>query len=109
MRRPPSHWPADCVSTFRVIHSRDELRDKLAVINVDALVFDLEFSKLTDVERLRADFPALPIICTHRVPDEEMWMAALRAGASDMCRADDVESILASILNNIGSSRQAAA
>jgi len=28
-------------------------------------------------------------VCTHRVADEEMWAAALNAGASDMCPAFD--------------------
>ena len=53
-------------------------------------------------------FPDLPIVCTHRVPDEEMWMAALEAGASDVCPTDDVENVLTSVLRSTGLSRSAA-
>ena len=58
----------------------------------------MEHWRLTDVESLHRDFPTLPIVCTHRVPDEEMWMAALEAGASDVCPADDVANVLTSVL-----------
>jgi hypothetical protein len=39
-------------------------------------------------------------VCTHRIPDEEMWMAALSAGACDVCPADDVNNVLSSILRS---------
>jgi len=58
---------------------------------------------------LHRDFPELPIVCTHRIPDEEMWMAALEAGASDVCPADDVHNVLTSILRSTAVSRSAAA
>ena len=64
---------------------------------------------LADVESLHRDFPALPIVCTHRIPDEEMWMAALAAGASDVCPADDVANVLTSVLRSMALSRTAAA
>jgi hypothetical protein len=35
-------------------------------------------------------------VCTHRVADEEMWAAALNAGASDMCPAFDTKAIVLS-------------
>jgi hypothetical protein len=64
---------------------------------------------LTDVESLHRDFPELPIVCTHRIPDEEMWMAALEAGASDVCPADDVKNVLTSVRRSVALSRNAAA
>jgi hypothetical protein len=64
---------------------------------------------LTDVERLHQDFPQLPIVCTHRIPDEEMWMAALAAGACDVCPAGDVNDVLSSVMRSTALSRTAAA
>ncbi len=65
-----------------------------------AVVLNIEQWRLTDVETLHRDFPALPIVCTHRIPDEEMWMAALEAGASDVCSTGDVADVLTSVLRN---------
>ena len=81
-----------------VTRSRDELRDKVARNRPEAVILDIETSRLTDVESLHRDFPALPIVCTHRIPDEEMWMAALQAGAADVCAASDVENLLSAVL-----------
>jgi hypothetical protein len=38
-----------------------------------------------------------------------MWMAALAAGASDVCPADDVGNVLTSVLRSMAHSRSAAA
>jgi DNA-binding response OmpR family regulator len=97
---------------FQNIHfveSRDELREKLSRDDPKALVLDLEFEHLSDVKNLRHDFPQLPIVCTHRIPDEEMWMAALEAGASDVCPADDVQNVLTSVLRSMALAQGAAA
>jgi len=92
-----------------VTQSREELREKLAKNPPEAVVFNIEYWRLTDVENLHHDFPELPIVCTHRIPDEEMWMAALEAGASDVCPADDVENVLTSVRRSMALSRGAAA
>ena len=89
--------------------SHEELRDKVSRSRPQAVVLNIEFWRLTDVESLHRDFPALPIVCTHRIPDEEMWMAALAAGASDVCAADDVATVLTSLLRNMALMRSAAA
>jgi chemotaxis response regulator CheB len=93
----------------QVTRSRDELRDNVARNCPEAIVLNIEHWRLTDVESLHRDFPALPIVCTHRIPDEEMWMAALEAGASDMCAADDVGKVLTSVLRSLEVSRSDAA
>lgn len=95
--------------TIHLVESRDELREKLARVDPKALVLDIEFEKLADVQNLRRDFPQLPIVCTHRIPDEEMWMAALDAGANDVCPANDVENVLMSVLRSMASAQGAAA
>jgi chemotaxis response regulator CheB len=75
----------------------------------EAVVLDIESARLADVESLHRDFPALPIVCTHRIPDEQMWMAALEAGAVDICPVDDVNNVLTSVLRSLAISHGAAA
>ena len=95
--------------SVHVTRSREELRDDVVRTHPEAVVLNLEHWMLADLESLRRDFPELPIVCTHRVPDEEMWMAALAAGASDVCPADDVSNVLTSVLRSMAVSRSAAA
>ena len=92
-----------------LIHSREELRERLNLNPAGAVVLNIEHSRLADIQSLRQDFPALPIVCTHRIPDEEMWMAALEAGASDVCPSDDVENVITSVRRSLGLSQTAAA
>jgi DNA-binding NarL/FixJ family response regulator len=69
----------------------------------------MECSCLSDVRSLHHDFPTLPIVCTHRLPDEELWIAAMDAGASDVCAADDVQKVLISALHSVAAAKGAAA
>lgn len=99
-------------SHFHAVHvtrSRDELREKIKKNRPEAVVLDMENSRLAEVESLHRDFPSLPIVCTHRIPDEELWMAALEAGASDVCPSGDVDNVLSSLLRSLGMTRSAAA
>jgi DNA-binding NtrC family response regulator len=77
-------------------NSIEELRSSIARYRADVAILDIESSCLAEVERLHREFPAVSIVCTHRVADEEMWAAALNAGASDMCPAFDTNGILQS-------------
>lgn len=95
--------------TVHFVNSRDELRERLTREDPKALVLDIEFERLSDVELLHRDFPHLPIVCTHRIPDEEMWMAALEAGASDVCPTDDIDNVLTSVLRSVALAQTAAA
>ncbi|MFZ0295473.1 MAG: hypothetical protein WAL52_17825 [Candidatus Sulfotelmatobacter sp.] len=90
-------------------HSGDELRKRVANHRPEAVVLDMEASRLTDVRRLHEDFPLLPIVCTHRLPDEELWIAALEAGASDVCQSDDVQNVLSSVLRSVAVAKDASA
>ena len=94
--------------SVHVTQSREELRDTVVRNSPEAVVLNIEYWRLTDVESLHRDFPYLPIVCTHRVPDEEMWMAALAAGACDVCPNDDVANVLTSVLRSTAVSRRAA-
>jgi DNA-binding NarL/FixJ family response regulator len=89
--------------------SGEELRKRVAQSRPQAVVLDMEDSRLSDVRNLHRDFPSLPIVCTHRVPDEELWIAALEAGASDVCPADDVQHVLSSVLRNVAMANATAA
>jgi DNA-binding response OmpR family regulator len=92
-----------------VAGSHEELRDRMKRNHPEAVVLNIEYWRLTEVESLHRDFPKLPIVCTHRIPDEDMWMAALEAGASDVCPSDDVGNVLTSVLRNTAVARSAAA
>lgn len=86
--------------SVHVTSSLDELRTSLARYRAEVAVLDIEASNLAEVERLHREFPGVSIVCTHRVADEEMWAAALNAGASDMCPAFDTQGIVQSAERN---------
>src|ERR1039458_5661249 len=99
-------------SHFHSVHltrSGDELREKVARNRPEVVILDMEYSRLTDVRNLHNDFPSFPLVCTHRVPDEELWIAAMEAGASDVCPADDVQSVLSSALRSVAVAKSAVA
>jgi DNA-binding response OmpR family regulator len=99
-------------SHFHAVHvtrSGDELRERVTKSRPEAVVLDMENSRLTDVSSLRHDFPLLPIVCTHRLPDEELWIAALEAGASDVCQSNDVQNVLTSVLRSVAVAKAATA
>jgi DNA-binding NtrC family response regulator len=99
-------------SHFHSVHltrSRDELRERVAQNRPEAVILDMEYSRLTDVSNLHHDFPSVPIVCTYRIPDEELWIAAMDAGASDVCPADDVKNVLTSVLRSVAVAKSAAA
>jgi DNA-binding NtrC family response regulator len=89
------HYHAVHVAT-----SVDELRTDISRHRANVAVLDVEASCLEEVTRLHLEFPSLSIVCTHRVADEEMWAAALDAGASDMCPACDTQGIASSAERN---------
>jgi DNA-binding NarL/FixJ family response regulator len=99
-------------SHFRSIHladSGEELRERVARNRPEAVILDMEYSRLSDVRNLRDDFPSLPIVCTHRIPDDELWIAALEAGASDVCQTDDIQNVLSTVLRSVAVAKAAAA
>jgi DNA-binding NarL/FixJ family response regulator len=87
--------------SVHLAHSLGELRDAIPHYRADVAILDVEASNFSDVEHLHHEFPGVAIVCTHRVADEEMWAAALNAGASDMCPACDTKSILSSAVRSV--------
>jgi DNA-binding response OmpR family regulator len=95
--------------SINLTRSGEELRERVARNRPEAVILDMEYSRLSDVRNLRNDFPSLPIVCTHRIPDEELWIAALEAGASDVCRTDEVENVVTSVLRSVTIAKSAVA
>lgn len=97
------------VGSVREVHSLKELRNSIAKHRAGIAILDMEAAPLTEVEVLAREFPGASIVCTHRCADEEMWAAALNAGAADVCRASDTPSIVHAALTSKPSRRAAAA
>ncbi len=88
---------------FRAVHfagSAEEVKHSIPKNRADIAIVDLELLGFSDVEELHREFAHTHIICTHRVPDEEMWAHALDAGALDCCHTSDVRSIVLAATRN---------
>ena len=97
--------------SVHVIRDREELQENISANQASIRRGNRGESarRLSEVEHLHRQFPTLSIVCTHRVPDEEMWMAALEAGASDVCPSDDVNHLVNSVLRALALAQAAAA
>jgi hypothetical protein len=69
----------------------------------------METASISDVEHLSREFPTACIVCTHRLADEDMWTAAVNAGAADVCPPSDTLGILRTAMRNAAMSSSAAA
>lgn len=78
-----------------VARNPEELRQLILKRRASAAIVDLELLSLGELVALRHDFPGVAFVCTHRVADEEMWAAALDAGARDCCLTYDFDGIVA--------------
>jgi hypothetical protein len=94
--------------SVQLARSLDELRTSIARHRARVAILDLEKASLSDVKSLCGDFPGACIVCTHRCADEEMWTAALNAGASDVCPSSDTSGIMRAALGDIGTHSVAA-
>ncbi len=77
-----------------VSESGQELSEILLRNKPRLAVLDLELVPLEEVRSLSTVLENLTIVCTHRSPDEQMWAAALAAGAFELCHPCDVPTIL---------------
>ncbi len=77
-----------------VAENATELRPLLLCHQARAAVLDTEILSLEEISQLASTFGDLAIVATHRSPDERMWMAALNAGAVELCHPQDIHSIL---------------
>ena len=98
--RSASQLAASLNTHFRkvsVVRSLDEIRHAIPKHRAQLAILDLELASVEEVERLAHEFDHTSIVCTHRIPDEEMWATALAAGAIDCCPSDDAACILRAV------------
>ena len=99
----------DHFRSVAVARSLEEARSAIPKHRAQLAVVDLELASLADVKELCNDFGHTAIVCTHRIPDEEMWAAALAAGAIDCCQRDDIAGIVGAVSRNLKMARSSAA
>ena len=99
----------NCFHSVHAVPSVGELRPMIARHRADVVIVDMEMLPVVELERLCREFPAVCIVCTHRLADEHMWTEALTAGAADIFPASDTRGILNAALRRAGMTRAAAA
>src|SRR5258708_30121969 len=88
-----------CRSVY-LAHSPQEVRDAVPKHRANIVIADLELMRLPEIQRLHNEFGNVSIVCTHRVPDEEMWAESLQAGAVGCCYSSDVPAIMNAALQD---------
>ena len=96
-------------ASVRQVKSLGELRHSIAKHVTGVAILDMEAASMSDVEHLSREFPKARIVCTHRLADENMWAAALNAGAADVCPPSDTRGIVRAALGNADMKQSAAA
>ena len=92
-----------------IARSVDEVRHAIPKHRAQVAIVDLELANLKEVQKLCSDFGQTQVVCTHRVPDEEMWAKVLTAGAVDCCQNSDVAGIVDAVRRNTLQARASAA
>ena len=100
---------ANTFSSVRQVQSLGELRSSIAKNRAGIAILDMEKASISDVAHLSREFPKACIVCTHRLADEEMWTAALNAGAADICPSQDTRGILTAVMRSALRSQSLAA
>lgn len=86
-------------SVFEIVftvQSVPELQALASQFRIQIGVLDLGLVTFQEIVRLRRQL-GMEIVCTHRTPDEIMWVEALDAGALDCCFDDDAPAICRAI------------
>jgi DNA-binding NtrC family response regulator len=99
-------------NTFGSVHqvqSLGDVRASIAKHRAGVAILDMEAASISDVEQLSREFPKACIVCTHRLADEDMWTAAVNAGAVDVWPPSDTRGILRTALQNADLTQSAAA
>ena len=86
-----------------------ELREMIVKHRPEVVILDMEMACLSEVEWLHREFNGVCIVATHRLADEEMWTAALTAGAADICSSRDTPGIVNAAVRNAPSIMRSAA
>jgi response regulator of citrate/malate metabolism len=105
------HLAAKLHSYFRnicVARNLDEIRNIIYRHGAEVVILDLDLADYRELRALAREFHAVGFVCTHRVPDEEMWRETLLAGAVDCCARDDIHQIVRAS-RRVGNTLRAAA
>jgi DNA-binding NtrC family response regulator len=82
----------------RVVRGLHELQEKDSQNQEPcAVVVDLELANFQELHEICSRYRSAAVICTHRLADDEMWVAALAAGATDCCTPNDIAGILRAV------------
>jgi len=100
---------ANTFSSVRQVQSLGELRTTIAKHRAGIAILDMETASISDLQLLSREFPKACIVCTHRLADEDMWTAAVNAGAADVCPPSDTRGIVRTALRNASITNSAAA
>ncbi len=92
--------------SVQVVNTVDDLRSAIGRKRARLIITDLETIGFKQVEELRREF-GVEIVCTHRIPDEDMWAKALSLGALDCCHTSDVQAIVQAVNRNLARSHAA--
>jgi DNA-binding NarL/FixJ family response regulator len=90
----------DSFGSVREEQSLGDLRTSAAKRRAEVVILDMELVSLSELEQLSHDFPGVSIVCNHRLANDELWAAALGAGAADCCPSSDTQSILQSAIRH---------
>jgi response regulator of citrate/malate metabolism len=91
------HLAAQLHSYFRnisVARDIDEVRHIIQRHGAHVVILDLDLADYGELRALTSEFHSVGFVCTHRVPDEEMWRETLLAGGIDCCANDDIHEIV---------------
>lgn len=92
-----------------MVRSLDEVRTAIPKHRAQLAILDLELASVADVKQLAREFDHTSIVCTHRIPDDEMWASALAAGAIDCCQNADIAAIVQAVDRYVKQARANAA
>jgi DNA-binding response OmpR family regulator len=95
--------------TVSVARSLDEVRHAIPKHRAQVAILDLELASMPQVRELCTEFAQTQVVCTHRIPDDEMWADALNAGAIDCCQNGDITGIVDAVRRNVLQARANAA
>ncbi len=59
--------------SIAIARSLEEIRHAIPKHRAQFAIVDLELANVSDIEKLCSEFGQTQVVCTHRVPDEEMW------------------------------------
>jgi len=100
---------ANTFTSVRQVQSVGELHSSIAKHRAGIAILDMEAASLSDIEHLSHEFPKACIVCTHRLADEDIWAAALNAGAADVYPPSDTRGIVRTALRNASATQSVAA